>query len=207
MTAVQSITLDDVQNEFEKLRDEAIWLRQIVNTFNHLFDSGSDIQDLLRKSASLFFDDLNRLMHEYVILLVCRLTGPARTVGKDNLTTQRITGLLREKGRITAEIEELDANLSDYGKLLNPARNKIVAHSDLQVYTEFTALGGHEKRVMIEFLDNVQRYFDAVGDVIGIGPLDFRHIPGKGDVLDLLGQLRKANDSVTSERFERRESE
>ena len=109
---MQLITLDDVQNEFEKLRDEAIWLRQIVNTFNHLFDSGPHIQEVLRNSASLFFDDLNRLMHEYVILLVCRLTGPARTAGKDNMTTQRITALLRKKGSITAEIEELDAKLS-----------------------------------------------------------------------------------------------
>ena len=207
MTTVHLMTLDNVQYEFEKLLDEAIWLCQIVNTFNHLFDSGPDTQELLRKSASLFFDDLNRLMHEYVILLVCRLTGPACTAGKDNLTTQRITTLLREKGNITTEIEELDANLSNYGKLLKPARDKIVAHSDLQVYTELTALGGHEKQIMTEFLDNVQRYFDAVGNVIGVGSLDFRHTPGKGDVIDLLRQLRKANDSVISSRLGRRESE
>ena len=207
MIAVQLMTLDDVQNEFEKLRDEAIWLCQIVDTFNQLFDSGLDMQELLRKSASLFFGDLNRLMHEYVILLICRLTGPARTAGKDNLTTQRITMLLRQENSLTAEIDELDATLRDYGEILKPARDKIVAHIDLQVYTELTALGGHEKQVMMEFLDNVQRYFDAVGNLIGVGPLDFRHTPGKGDAIDLFRLLSKANDSVISARSERLEPE
>ena len=31
---------DAIQEEFIKLRNEAIWLRQTVNTFNDLFDSG-----------------------------------------------------------------------------------------------------------------------------------------------------------------------
>ena len=125
---------DALQHEFIKLRDQAIWLRQTVNTFNCLFDSGPETERLLRESAGLFFDDLNTIMQEYAILLICRLTGPAESFGKPNLSTQRFTALLRQKGCHTPEIERLDASLTAYGERLKPARNKIIAHSDLEVH-------------------------------------------------------------------------
>ena len=122
------MTQDALQDEFVKLRDEAIWLRQTVNTFNYLFDSGPETERILRESAGLFFGDLNTMMQEYAILLVCRLTGPAQSFGKANLSTRRFTKLMRDRGCLTPEIERLDARLTVYGELLKPARNKIIAH-------------------------------------------------------------------------------
>lgn len=198
--------MDDIQSEFEVLRSEAVWLRQTVNTFEILFDSGTDTTRILAQSASAFFGDLNRLMHEYVIMAICRLTGPDQTAGKDNLTTQRITRLLREIGKVNPEIERLDADLLKYGEILKPARNKIIAQSDLEVYTKSTALGGHEKQLLLEFLENLQKYFDAVGNAIGVGPLDFRNTPAKGDAFDLVRTLKNAIDLQKADQFAQRDS-
>ena len=98
------MTNDPLQDEFVKLRDQAIWLRQTINTFNHLFDSDPETERILRESAGLFFTDLNTIMQEYAILLVCRLTGPAESFGKANLSTQRFTILLRESGWTTRSV-------------------------------------------------------------------------------------------------------
>ena len=191
------MTQGALEDEFAKLRREAIWLRQTVNTFNYLFDSGPETERILKESAGLFFGDLNRMMQEYAILLVCRLTGPAQSVGnKANLSTQRFTMLLRDSGCLTPEIERLDARLRKYGELLKPARDKIVAHSDLEVHINSITLGAHGEEVMVEFFENLQGYFDAVGNVIGVGPLDFRHTPGAGDVIDLVRKLEQANDAA-----------
>ena len=187
------MTQDALQEEFIKLRNEAIWLRQTVNTFNDLFDSGPETERILNESAALFFADLNRMMQEYAILLVCRLIGPAESFRRANLSTQRFTKLMRNEGRLTPEIERLDASLNAYGELLKPARNKIVAHSDLEVHVNSTALGAHGEDVMVEFFENLQAYFDAVGNAIGVGPLDFRHAPGPGDVIDLVRKLNEAD--------------
>lgn len=97
--------------------------------------------------------------------------------------------------RRSSDIERLDAKLKEYGELLKPARDKIVAHSDLEVHVSSTSLGAHDKEVMVAFLDNLQACFDAAGDVIGVGPLDFRHMPGTGDVIDLVMKLGRANDA------------
>ncbi len=187
------MTNDALQNEFIKLRDQAIWLRQTINTFNYLFDSAPETERILRESACLFFTDLNTMMQEYAVLLVCRLTGPAKSFGKANLSTQRFTNLMRDSGCLTPEIEHLDAALREYGELLKPARNKIIAHADLEVHVDNIALGAHGEEVMVEFFENLQAYFDAVGNAIGVGPLDFRHTPGPGDVIDLVRKLERAN--------------
>ena len=182
-----------VQDEFTKLRDQAIWLRQTVNTFNYLFDSGPETERILREAAGLFFTDLNTIMQEYAVLLVCRLTGPAESFGKANLSTQRFTNLMRESGCLTPEIERLDAALREYGELLKPARNKIIAHSDLEVHFDDIALGAHGEEVMMEFFENLQAYFDAAGNAVGVGPLDFRYAPGPGDVIELVRYLERVN--------------
>ena len=187
---------DALEEEFIKLRDQAIWLRQTINTFNYLFDSDPETERILRESAGLFFTDLNTMMREYAVLLVCRLTGPAESFGKANLSTQRFTALMREKGWVTPEIEALDASLTAYGELLKPARNKIIAHSDLDVHIKDISLGTHGEEVMLGFLENLQAYFDAVGNAVGVGPLDFRHTPGPGDVIDLVRTLKRANDAA-----------
>ena len=189
------MTQDALQNEFVKLRDEAIWLRQTVNTFNYLFDSGPETERILKESARRFFGDLNSMMHEYTILVICRLTGPARSSGKDNLSTQRFTKLMRDARCLTPEIERLDARLREYGELLKPARDKIIAHSDLEVHANATVLGDHEEGQLVQFLEDLQAYFDAVGDAVGAEPLDFRHMPGAGDVIDLVRKLNKASDT------------
>lgn len=190
------MTQDALQDEFRKLREQAIWLRQTINTFNYLFESDPKTERILRTSAGLFFTDLNTMMQEYAVLLVCRLTGPAESFGKANLSTQRFTILMRDKGCLTPEIERLDAALREYGELLKPARDKIIAHSDLEVHLDEVALGAHGKEVMVEFFENLQAYFDAAGNAIGVGPLDFRHAPGRGDVIDLVRTLKRANEAA-----------
>ena len=190
------MTHQALQDEFIKLRGQAIWLRQTVNTLNYLFDSGPETERLLRESADLFFGDLNTMMQEYAILLVCRLTGPAQSFGKANLSTQRFTALMRQRGCLTSEIERLDASLTAYGELLKPARNKIIAHSDLEVHVDDISLGAHGEEVMVKFFENLQAYFDAVGNAVGVGPLDFRHTSGPGDAIDLVRKLEGAKDAA-----------
>ena len=72
--------MKQLESQFKVLRDQAIVLRQTFNTFNHLFESDSETDRVLKESAAWFFYDLNRMMVEYLILLVCRLTDPPETL-------------------------------------------------------------------------------------------------------------------------------
>ena len=194
-----------LQDEFIKLRNQAIWHRQTVNTFNHLFDSGPEIEQILSETASRFFTDLNTIMQEYTVLLACRLTGPAESFGKANLSAQRFTASMRGCGCITPEIERRRKSpgvwraprLREHGEPIEAGtRNKIIAQSDLEVHVEDISLGAHNEEVMLEFFENLQAYFDASGNAVGVGPLDFRSTPGPGDAIDLVRKLERANDAA-----------
>ncbi len=187
------MTNDALRDEFFKLRDQAIWLRQTINTFNDLFASGPETERILKDSAVVFFDDLYMMMHEYTILLICRLTGPAESFPNANLSTQRFTELMRDSDRLTPDIERLNTSLREHGESLKPARDKIIAHSDLEVHINSTALGAQSEEALTQFLEDLQAYFDAVGNAVGVGPSDFRHTPAPGDVIDLVRKLERAN--------------
>lgn len=183
---------EELQKEFELLREQAIYLRKMFNTFNHLFASNSVTDDVLKKSAAWFFHDINHMMQEYIILLVCRLTDPPETSGKANLTIQRMNELLHENNCFSEEIENLSDGIMNYRNLLQPIRNKIIAHNDRNTHVFESSLGGHTEEEMMNFFDHdLQGYFDAVGIAIDIGPLDFRATPAEGDVLDLIRTLKK----------------
>ncbi len=189
------MTQSELENAFTMLREQAIILRQTFDTFNFLFSSGPEADSILTKSAAWFFHDLNRMMVEYLILLICRLTDPPETAGKTNLTIPWMTKAICEDhclGQdIKLEIQRLEKCILDYRTLLKPARNKIVSHIDRETYVFQRVIGGHSEKEMRNFFDNLSKYFEEAGNAIGIGPLDFTNSACQGDVHDLLKVLRR----------------
>ena len=186
------MTREELQQEFETLRNQAIYLIQTFNTYNDLFFSGPEVERILRKSAGMFFGDINIMMIEYLTLLVCRLTDPPKTSGKTNLTIQHMNELLRENNFLTREIETLSDSIMTYRELLEPVRNKIVAHMDRDTYIQDLALGGHSKEEMTQFFENdLLQYFEKVAEAIGVTPLGSLNTRGSGDALDVRKTLKR----------------
>ncbi len=80
------MSADELQRSFIAFRNECIWLRGCYNTFAALYESGSEVKEVLSAAASSFFSDLNRILLEYCWLQVCKITDPANSSGRDNLT-------------------------------------------------------------------------------------------------------------------------
>ena len=186
------MTKEELQREFETLRNQAIYLIQTFNTYNDLFEAGDEIERILRKSAGMFFGDINMMMIEYLTLLVCRLTDPPKTRRKLNLTIPRMNKLLRENHFFNKEIRVLSNDIMGYRKNLDLARNQIVAHMDRDTYNQDLALGGHSKEEMSKFFENdLLQYFEKVAKAIGVTPLGSLITRDSGDALDLLKTLRR----------------
>ena len=79
-----------------------------------------------------------------------------------------------------------------YRELLEPVRNKIVAHMDRDIYIQNLALGGHSKEDMNKFFENdLLQYFEKVAEAIGVTPLGELNTHCSGDALDLRATLRR----------------
>lgn len=194
------MTLEELHNNFKMLRDLAINLRQTFDTFNFLFAADPETDEILKSSAVLFFYDLNQIMVEYLILLIGRITDRREMHGRANLTIPYMTHLIFEDNELDLNIQaetrlkiaELDEQIGVYRELLAPARNRIVAHNDREAYVFHQTLGDHTKEQMDQFFNNIQEYFDEVGNAIGVGPLDFQYVAGDGDVQSLIRVLRNS---------------
>ena len=179
-----------LQTLFLAFRKECIWLRNCYNTYLSLYESDERTTKALNDSAHLFFQDLNRILIEYVLLQVCKITDPAETAGHKNLTFEGLNAELCNDGLMTQEIADLSAGLSHYRELVKDARNKLLGHLDRETILNDQPIGKHAEEEATEFFSRLQGYVDAVGNAIGVGPLDFQAIPGSGDVLDLIKVLK-----------------
>jgi AbiU2 len=179
-------------NQFNRFRDECAWVRHCFNIFDALYHK-PDHKLVLEHSATAFFGDLNRILLEYAYLAVCRLTDPAGAANKENLTVENLNLALAQNNKSTPDIEKFSNEMMDYRRLILPARDKIIAHlgKNEHLASGSQELGAHTMDDVRSFLDAMQNYCDAVGEVLGEGPADFSCSASSGDVLDLIKILSR----------------
>ena len=159
--------------------------------YHALYESNERTKKILTDSASEFFRELNIILKEYFLLHVCKITDPAETAGHKNLTVEGLNVELCERDLMTQEISDYSAGLLRYRDLVKEARNKLVGHLDLETVLNDRSIGGHTEEELNEFLSNLQGYCYAVGDAVGVEPLDFTTTAGPGDALDLIKALKR----------------
>lgn len=176
----------DLKETFLAFREQCEWIQTCFDTNRELFGSGEERLQLLRRTASGFFLELNQILIENLIVQICKITDPATTFGRKNLTVDHINDLLREEGFLTQPMEEAARGMNRYRKIIVNGRNKLIAHYDKETVLSFLSLGPHYKQDVDDFFENMHLYLDVIADVINVEPLDFHFTNGPGDVLDLL---------------------
>lgn len=118
--------LDAVEREFTQ-----VGYRWVI--FCQLFDSGQENVDLLNRSGSNVFQLLQQLILDDVMLGLCRLTDPPKSMGSENASLRNLVEKLQarlptqSKLKIDTKLTELNAHLSKVREL----RNKALSHNDL----------------------------------------------------------------------------
>src|SRR5262249_18471859 len=119
--------------------------------------------------APYFFNDFARIITRALVLHVCKLTDPARSLVQANLTTNYILGELPWPDDVKSQLAHFNGLLMDFRKKLNPARNKRVAHTDLHSQVNrLEAMGCFDKGEDAKFFADLQSFFDAA----------YRHVHG-----------------------------
>ena len=185
------MSTSELEKLFVKFQKQCVWLRICYNTYHALYESGARTEKILRDSAPWFFHDLNTILIEYVHIQICKITDPAEIGRRKNLTIESLNAKLLECNLMTKEISDLSDNLLYYRSLIINARNKLHSHLDLETVLNDESIAGHSKEKKDKFFSDLQDYNDAVGNAIGVGPLDFSASPCQGDVFDLIKVLKR----------------
>ena len=183
--------------DFDIFRRHCINIRRDYNTYTQLYNEEN--RELLVKVAATFFNDIAEILHRDWKLQVCKIMDPASTKRRnsvlENITIKLIDQQLEACGVSNKEIRELSLQLLEYGEKIKPARDKRITHFDREHQINCLTLGETTEEELLNFLRNIQQYCDEVGNSIGVGPLDFSGSGCKGDVLDLLKNLRRVQNA------------
>ena len=180
-----------IVESFLALRQECIWVRSCFNTFCTLFESGNETLTVLEQAAPAFFRDINLILLEHFTLQVCRITDPASSSGRENLTVKNLNLALEKEGLLSPEIDETSERIHKYRSLVVDARNKIVSHADKTKILSRTESDPHAKSDVEDFFAALYSYVDLVGGALGVGPLDFTYTGSEGDAEALVACLER----------------
>jgi hypothetical protein len=121
------------RRDVKKFTDYCVILKTFWTHYQTIFQ-GSDLQrELLQNTAHKFFYDLNQLLIDHLILQICKLTDPEITMGKRNLTIPFLVNNadFAATPRDMAKLKKIAARIETFRKRIVPARNKLLAHLDL----------------------------------------------------------------------------
>jgi hypothetical protein len=189
------------------------WLVRVRHTFKVLFeDEQPSCQTLMKKTAPSFFEDLNGILHAYLLLECAKITDPATTGNYENFTVDSLVrGIcwpddaasldsLPDDKNILKELKSLQAITEGFRSYIGCARNKLLAHLDRGAVLSGEPLGVFPKGEDKTFFDALQKTCDIAHEAC------FGTIYGDmltvtcGDVISLRKTLKHLNAQLPSRR-------
>jgi AbiU2 len=155
VASTPNVSKDDV----EAFCNFCVFLRSIFRHSQILFEEGGNLRrELLQSVAPTFFNDINHLLIEHLILQICKITDPEESFGRKNLT---VKFLINNADFSTAPSEldtlkQLADSMHTFRAKIVPARNKLIGHLDRHSVLE--ALGGAEKSEWNQFWHDLQDF-------------------------------------------------
>jgi hypothetical protein len=184
---VQStVSKDDVK----AFRNTCVLLRSLWRHYQILFE-GSDLKrELLQDTAHIFFGDLHAMFVRNLVLEICKITDPAGTKDRENLTVE----FLIEHSDFSSapdtlvKLKQLSDNMHAFRKKIVKARNKFIAHLDRESVRLGQPLGDAPQEEWLQFWLDLQNFLHI---------MDKHHIdPNSQFYLNGIAQLSDADTLV-----------
>lgn len=177
---------DDLGSLFHELWGEVGWLYIKWHEYVELFGKTRSRIDLLNKSAPLFFRIVQDSLWEDMLLHIARLTDPPKSKGKDNLTIQRLSGLVNQEmeGIISKQIAEA----MDSADFCRDWRNRHLAHRDLKLAVDEQAepLKSTSRAKVRQALENIAKVINTISEYYMKSTIGFDLVREPGGAEDLI---------------------
>lgn len=165
------------------------WAYECWITHKRLFDGNGNTDKTIGK-AKYFTSRLAIITQEYTLLQICKLHDAAIQKGSLNITIDHIVrfgGWGSDAGRI----QKLVLQLSELFERLKSARNKALAHNDLETLMSSSVLGEFPVGLDDQYFSVLQELANEVHAKWLDGPYPFNDLAG-ADVDEFLSVLEKA---------------
>jgi len=184
-----------MKQDIEIFANYCVFMRSIYLHTRELFETSSaEDKALMGNTAGMFFGDLNRVLNEYVILQVCKITDPAHDVYKNDNHT--IAFLLEHYDfssdpSISKRLTDLHASMRAFRDKLLSARNKLISHLDRDSILAGHPLGAATDQEWGQFWLDLQDFIYIVHRKVIGSSFYLNGEAGRSDAGDLLKALKR----------------
>jgi len=188
----------DINQVYSALWKELVWLHAYWSNYCQLHSNEISV-DLLNCLAPSYFGINQRVWDEFLILQISKLTDPAQTGKKDNLSFERLVNLV-DVANYPELKTELAADLRTLQNLSRDARdnrNRRIAHIDLLTYenTHPNPLPSVDKNTIDTTLNLMRLMLNRIEGHFNNSETAFQSPILEGDAETLLYWLRKADNT------------
>ena len=117
---------------------------------------------LMSEKFPLFTRALNNIINEYCLLQISKLHDPEKTGKKINISIERMIAPFPDNSKIKDELNEKKDQLKKFYEVINPARNKIIAHNDQETYLNYITLGRFEEGADKKYFETLQEFINIL---------------------------------------------
>jgi hypothetical protein len=156
---------EPVYEVFDRIRKEVLWMHVTWTIYRQLFAHSEQRIELLNKCGGLAFRIFEETLWDGIQLSLTKLTDPATSFGKDNLTFEQLQARLEKSEDTTpcAKLRNLLDGLKDKCAAVRRHRNKRLAHFDLKTAMQDGAnLDPISRRMIEEVLSLVREYMNII---------------------------------------------
>jgi hypothetical protein len=164
------------------------WVYETWVTHKLLFDKNKTPERNIEK-AVYFTSRLSTITQEYSLQQIAKLHDPAKQGNSLNLTIDYMVQF-GEWGERTDEINRIHHKLLKLWERLKPARNKALAHNDLETLMADAALGAFPEGADEEYFAALQDLVNEVHEKWVGGPYPFNDL-AQADVQEFLALLER----------------
>ena len=144
-------------------------------------------QELLKKTAPIFFGDTYSIFREHIVLQVCKMADPAEDKwGNKNLTFDFF--IKWSPVEVQEKLKPLRKTMVTFIEKIRPARNKIIAHIDHETVLRGEFLGAAEQKEWDKFWENLEGFLKILSN----GDFILRDVAYLSDVTSLTKALEVA---------------
>lgn len=172
---------------FNAIWNEAGWLYAKWNEYVELFGTNPSRINLVNRVAPLFFRVVQDTLLEDTLLHIARLTDPPKSMGKRNLTIERL-GTMVTDDKAKANITKLIKVAGEKADFCRDWRNRHIAHRDLQLAMDEGAepLKPVSRVKVKEALEAISAVLNAISVHYMDSTIRFDSMPSPGGAVSML---------------------
>lgn len=158
-----------VGEQYSALWQELVWLYAVWGEYVDLYGTNAPRVELMNRAAGGFFRIVQDAVWEQTLLHIARLTDPARSAGKPNLSVQSLLAVVSEPAPRRAVETKVKAAV-EASAFCRDWRNRRIAHRDLDL-----ALKNPTQPLAPASRLQVRNALDRIADVLNTLSLHYLH--------------------------------